>query len=188
MRFLGELCNNLSYFFFLSSAEIWHAVGSCNIFSNWDWASWFFKIAVKPETFWNCFDLQRSSWAGTLPQQRVVHSGKRLRKECSPRMCEGSSLQSIDTSLWLLQVYANFSSPPSSQGNALDHSVRINSVGSSASSTQPLLVREDVWVTCEEEEIRCVSCLYCAGAERGTTSIISLSFTHYYDCVAETLL
>uniref|UniRef100_A0A8C8ALW2 Mast/stem cell growth factor receptor Kit n=1 Tax=Otus sunia TaxID=257818 RepID=A0A8C8ALW2_9STRI len=42
------------------------------------------------------------------------------------------------------RVYANFSSPPSSQGNAPDHSVRINSVGSSASSTQPLLVREDV--------------------------------------------
>uniref|UniRef100_A0A803WF21 receptor protein-tyrosine kinase n=1 Tax=Ficedula albicollis TaxID=59894 RepID=A0A803WF21_FICAL len=41
-------------------------------------------------------------------------------------------------------VYANFSTPPSSQGNAPDHSVRINSVGSSASSTQPLLVREDV--------------------------------------------
>uniref|UniRef100_A0A803VQW4 receptor protein-tyrosine kinase n=1 Tax=Ficedula albicollis TaxID=59894 RepID=A0A803VQW4_FICAL len=42
------------------------------------------------------------------------------------------------------RVYANFSTPPSSQGNAPDHSVRINSVGSSASSTQPLLVREDV--------------------------------------------
>ncbi|XP_015717845.1 mast/stem cell growth factor receptor Kit isoform X1 [Coturnix japonica] len=42
------------------------------------------------------------------------------------------------------RVYANFSTPPSSQGNAADHSVRINSVGSSASSTQPLLVREDV--------------------------------------------
>ncbi|NWI97534.1 KIT factor, partial [Pitta sordida] len=41
------------------------------------------------------------------------------------------------------RVYANFSTPPSSQGNAPDHSVRINSVGSSASSTQPLLVRED---------------------------------------------
>uniref|UniRef100_A0A8C0V164 Mast/stem cell growth factor receptor Kit n=1 Tax=Cyanistes caeruleus TaxID=156563 RepID=A0A8C0V164_CYACU len=41
------------------------------------------------------------------------------------------------------RVYANFSAPPSSQGNAPDHSVRINSVGSSASSTQPLLVRED---------------------------------------------
>lgn len=54
---------------------------------------------------------------------------------------------SADTGLWLLQVYANFSTPPSSQGNAPDHSVRINSVGSSASSTQPLLVREDVWVT-----------------------------------------
>ncbi|NXU57842.1 KIT factor, partial [Turnix velox] len=42
------------------------------------------------------------------------------------------------------RVYANFSTPPSSQGNAPDHSVRINSVGSSASSTQPLLIREDV--------------------------------------------
>lgn len=42
------------------------------------------------------------------------------------------------------RVYANFSTPPSSQGNAPDHSVRINSVGSSASSTQPLLVREDI--------------------------------------------
>ncbi|KAJ7395133.1 Mast/stem cell growth factor receptor Kit [Pitangus sulphuratus] len=42
------------------------------------------------------------------------------------------------------RVYANFSTPASSQGNAPDHSVRINSVGSSASSTQPLLVREDV--------------------------------------------
>ncbi|XP_010017731.1 PREDICTED: mast/stem cell growth factor receptor Kit-like, partial [Nestor notabilis] len=42
------------------------------------------------------------------------------------------------------RVYANFSTPPSSQENAPDHSVRINSVGSSASSTQPLLVREDI--------------------------------------------
>lgn len=42
------------------------------------------------------------------------------------------------------RVYANFSTPPSSQGNPTDHSVRINSVGSSASATQPLLVREDV--------------------------------------------
>ncbi|NXN99559.1 KIT factor, partial [Rhinopomastus cyanomelas] len=42
------------------------------------------------------------------------------------------------------RVYANFSTPPSNQGNAPDHSVRINSVGSTASSTQPLLVREDV--------------------------------------------
>ncbi|XP_043369742.1 mast/stem cell growth factor receptor Kit isoform X5 [Dermochelys coriacea] len=37
-------------------------------------------------------------------------------------------------------AYSNFSPH---QGNAADHSVRINSVGSSASSTQPLLVRED---------------------------------------------
>uniref|UniRef100_A0A8C4YKW6 receptor protein-tyrosine kinase n=1 Tax=Gopherus evgoodei TaxID=1825980 RepID=A0A8C4YKW6_9SAUR len=37
-------------------------------------------------------------------------------------------------------AYSNFSPH---QGNAADHSVRINSVGSNASSTQPLLVRED---------------------------------------------
>ncbi|XP_073198117.1 mast/stem cell growth factor receptor Kit isoform X2 [Lepidochelys kempii] len=37
-------------------------------------------------------------------------------------------------------AYSNFSPH---QGNAADHSVRINSVGSSTSSTQPLVVRED---------------------------------------------
>ncbi|KAM6439787.1 mast/stem cell growth factor receptor Kit [Liasis olivaceus] len=41
-------------------------------------------------------------------------------------------------------IYSNVSSGVCSQGNAVDHSVRINSVGSSASSTQPLLTHEDV--------------------------------------------
>lgn len=79
-----------------------------------------------------------------MPCWCVGPSGKRLGKESFPTRCAGSGLHSFDAGLWLLQVYANFSTPPSSQGNAPDHSVRINSVGSSASSTQPLLVREDV--------------------------------------------
>ncbi|XP_070805041.1 platelet-derived growth factor receptor alpha [Pituophis catenifer annectens] len=41
-------------------------------------------------------------------------------------------------------IYSNVSNGICSQGNATDHSVRINSVGSSASSTQPLLTHEDV--------------------------------------------
>uniref|UniRef100_A0A8C5SX47 receptor protein-tyrosine kinase n=1 Tax=Laticauda laticaudata TaxID=8630 RepID=A0A8C5SX47_LATLA len=41
-------------------------------------------------------------------------------------------------------IYSNVSNSISSQGNATDHSVRINSVGSSSSSTQPLLTHEDV--------------------------------------------
>ncbi|XP_053114473.1 mast/stem cell growth factor receptor Kit isoform X2 [Hemicordylus capensis] len=40
-------------------------------------------------------------------------------------------------------IYSNITSGLCSQGNAADHSVRINSVGSSASSTQPLLAHED---------------------------------------------
>ncbi|XP_013930733.1 PREDICTED: mast/stem cell growth factor receptor Kit-like [Thamnophis sirtalis] len=41
-------------------------------------------------------------------------------------------------------IYSNVSNGICGQGNATDHSVRINSVGSSASSTQPLLTHEDV--------------------------------------------
>uniref|UniRef100_A0A670YBY9 receptor protein-tyrosine kinase n=1 Tax=Pseudonaja textilis TaxID=8673 RepID=A0A670YBY9_PSETE len=41
-------------------------------------------------------------------------------------------------------IYSNVSNSICSQGNAADHSVRINSVGSSSSSTQPLLTHEDV--------------------------------------------
>ncbi|XP_070613239.1 mast/stem cell growth factor receptor Kit isoform X1 [Erythrolamprus reginae] len=41
-------------------------------------------------------------------------------------------------------IYSNVSNGICSQGNATDHFVRINSVGSSASSTQPLLTHEDV--------------------------------------------
>ncbi|XP_062991175.1 mast/stem cell growth factor receptor Kit [Elgaria multicarinata webbii] len=40
-------------------------------------------------------------------------------------------------------IYSNVTSGICSQGNAMDHSIRINSVGSSASSTQPLLTHED---------------------------------------------
>uniref|UniRef100_A0A8D2LVA8 Protein kinase domain-containing protein n=1 Tax=Varanus komodoensis TaxID=61221 RepID=A0A8D2LVA8_VARKO len=40
-------------------------------------------------------------------------------------------------------IYSNVASGICSQGNATDHSERINSVGSSASSTQPLLTHED---------------------------------------------
>ncbi|XP_058154481.1 mast/stem cell growth factor receptor Kit isoform X2 [Dasypus novemcinctus] len=41
-------------------------------------------------------------------------------------------------------IYFNIANHSPKQENPLDHSVRINSVGSSASSTQPLLVHEDV--------------------------------------------
>ncbi|XP_019408937.1 PREDICTED: mast/stem cell growth factor receptor Kit isoform X2 [Crocodylus porosus] len=40
-------------------------------------------------------------------------------------------------------AYSNLPAKFASQGHLADHSVRINSVGSSSSSTQPLLVRED---------------------------------------------
>ncbi|XP_061440387.1 mast/stem cell growth factor receptor Kit [Rhineura floridana] len=40
-------------------------------------------------------------------------------------------------------IYSNVTSGICTQGNATDHSARINSVGSSASSTQPLLTHED---------------------------------------------
>uniref|UniRef100_A0A8D0BHY5 receptor protein-tyrosine kinase n=1 Tax=Salvator merianae TaxID=96440 RepID=A0A8D0BHY5_SALMN len=40
-------------------------------------------------------------------------------------------------------IYSNVTNGVCSQGNATDHSMRINSVGSSASSTQPLLTHED---------------------------------------------
>ncbi|KAH0616194.1 hypothetical protein JD844_027133 [Phrynosoma platyrhinos] len=51
---------------------------------------------------------------------------------------------SIDSNFHLFQIYSNVTSGICSQGNGTDHSVRINSVGSSASSTQPLLTNEDV--------------------------------------------
>lgn len=42
-------------------------------------------------------------------------------------------------------IYSNLANcSPHRENPAVDHSVRINSVGSSASSTQPLLVHEDV--------------------------------------------
>nr|XP_060634516.1 mast/stem cell growth factor receptor Kit [Anolis sagrei ordinatus] len=41
-------------------------------------------------------------------------------------------------------IYSNVTSGICSQGNGTDHSARINSVGSSASFTQPLLTHEDV--------------------------------------------
>lgn len=44
------------------------------------------------------------------------------------------------------QIYSNLANwSPNQDSTVVDHSVRINSVGSSASSTQPLLVHEDVW-------------------------------------------
>ncbi|XP_076993007.1 mast/stem cell growth factor receptor Kit isoform X3 [Tamandua tetradactyla] len=41
-------------------------------------------------------------------------------------------------------IYFNIANHSPKQENPMDHSIRINSVGSSASSTQPLLVHEDV--------------------------------------------
>lgn len=58
------------------------------------------------------------------------------------------SVEGLAYWLWACfpQIYSNLANwSPNQENVVVDHSVRINSVGSSASSTQPLLVHEDAW-------------------------------------------
>lgn len=131
-----------------------------------------------PKTCWNCvfrFVKKHLSWMLLRWCSRVGSGSQRWALQV--RVKGQSNLQGTDSSVWLLQVYANFSTPPSSQGNATDHSMRINSVGSSTSSTQPLLVREDVWVVPGRREAQVYSLfVLCRGWEREDFN----NFSYFY--------
>uniref|UniRef100_A0A8B9GCD6 Mast/stem cell growth factor receptor Kit n=1 Tax=Amazona collaria TaxID=241587 RepID=A0A8B9GCD6_9PSIT len=104
---------------------------------------------------WELFSLGSSPYPGMPVDSKfykMIKEGYRMfSPECAPpemydimKSCWDADPLQRPTFKQIVQLIEQQLSDNAPRENAPDHSVRINSVGSSASSTQPLLVREDV--------------------------------------------